>query len=197
MRLVLAAERLIAERGVGVSLREVAAAAGQGNNSAVHYHFGGRDALIEAVVEYRLRGLEARRMALLTELEATDRGDDVDALVDVLVRPMVELVTEGEARYYARFLEVVRNHPAVAAAGRLDDADRSVTRLIVNRLARLLDPLPPAVRAERLRAMATAMFALLADYERAVESGSAAAPPDVVAMLVGLLTAPERAGAAR
>lgn len=34
-----AGERLIAERGVDVPLRDIAAAAGQRNNSAVHYYF--------------------------------------------------------------------------------------------------------------------------------------------------------------
>ena len=40
-QIVLAAEGLFAERGIeGVSLRQIGTAAGNGNNSAVQYHFG-------------------------------------------------------------------------------------------------------------------------------------------------------------
>ena len=52
-QLLLAGERLIAEFGPEVSLRDVAVAAGQRNNSAVHYHFGSRDGLIKAIIGHR------------------------------------------------------------------------------------------------------------------------------------------------
>ena len=42
-RIIVAAERLIAERGIDVPLRDIAVAADQRNNSAVQYHFGSRD----------------------------------------------------------------------------------------------------------------------------------------------------------
>uniref|UniRef100_UPI0035C6F61D TetR family transcriptional regulator n=5 Tax=Nocardia seriolae TaxID=37332 RepID=UPI0035C6F61D len=45
-RIILAAEQLIAERGPAVPLRDIAAAAGQRNNSAIQYHFGSRDGLV-------------------------------------------------------------------------------------------------------------------------------------------------------
>lgn len=58
------AERLFAERGIAsVSLRQIVLEGGQGNLSAAHYHFGSRDALIRALVERRLRTLDALRHA--------------------------------------------------------------------------------------------------------------------------------------
>ncbi|MGY4101179.1 TetR family transcriptional regulator [Nocardia sp. R16R-3T] len=60
-----AGERLIAERGVDVPLRDIAAAAGQRNNSAVHYYFDSRAGLLEAIVDRRMNWLEDRRMGLL------------------------------------------------------------------------------------------------------------------------------------
>ena len=61
-QIVLAAEALFAERGVeGVSLRQIGAAAGNGNNSAVQYHFGTKDRLVQSVFEYRLPRLRERR----------------------------------------------------------------------------------------------------------------------------------------
>ena len=61
-RMVRAAERLFAERGINaVSMREVAAAAGQLNNSAVRYHFGSRDGLVDAIFRYRMSRIDERR----------------------------------------------------------------------------------------------------------------------------------------
>src|SRR5690606_42140108 len=46
------AERLFAEQGIyNVSNRQISEAAGQGNNAAVHYHFGTKHDLIAALVE--------------------------------------------------------------------------------------------------------------------------------------------------
>src|SRR6516225_8182566 len=64
--LILAAERLFAERGIeGVALRQVNQAANQKNMSAAHYHFGSRDGLVNAVLVYRLPELDRRRGELL------------------------------------------------------------------------------------------------------------------------------------
>ena len=65
-----AAERLIAERGLGaLSLREVATTAGQRNHSAVQYHFGSRAGLVEAVFDTRMTPIDARRAEMLVGLE--------------------------------------------------------------------------------------------------------------------------------
>ncbi|MEM8500088.1 MAG: helix-turn-helix domain-containing protein [Pseudomonadota bacterium] len=58
-----------------VSLRAIARAAGQKNPSALHYHFGSREELIEAIVARRLRQQEARRAELLREVVL--KSDDV------------------------------------------------------------------------------------------------------------------------
>ena len=50
-RLVDAAEHVFASLGIeDANLREINRAAGQSNNSALHYHFGSREALLQAVV---------------------------------------------------------------------------------------------------------------------------------------------------
>ena len=69
-QIVLAAERLFAERGYeGVSLREIGAAAGSGNNSAVQYHFGSKEQLVVAIFENRLTYIDDRRAVLIAQLE--------------------------------------------------------------------------------------------------------------------------------
>ncbi|WP_109507030.1 TetR family transcriptional regulator [Nocardioides speluncae] len=193
--LLLAAERLVAERGISVSLREVAAAAGQRNNSAVAYHFGSKDDLVAAIVARRLEAIETERVVLLAtdDLEpATAPEDRVRQLVRVLIRPMLTTPYAEGSTHYARFLEKVRDHPAVVEMPLTDDrwpAIRTVTR----RLDGALGDLPAAVRRRRLAALTSVMFALLADAERRGEIGESAQPVTeaaVVDMLVGLLTAP-------
>src|SRR5512143_2582062 len=69
-RILDAAERLFAERGIdAVSVRSVLAAAGV-NVSLAHYHFGGRDGLIVALLRRRLAPITEERLRRLAEVEA-------------------------------------------------------------------------------------------------------------------------------
>lgn len=193
-RIILAAERLIAERGQAVPLRDIAAAAEQRNNSAIQYHFGNRDGLILAVVEYRLATLEVRRLELLAE-QAGAGATGVHDLLEALVIPMLELSDRHGIHHYARFLEQIHTHPAVNDAANLDSARRTSVRVIMRQLERELTELPKRLRLRRLRALPTVLFALLADHERAVEAGRVAAGDvaawgEIVDMLAGALTAP-------
>ena len=93
---MLAAERLFAEHGIeGVSLRQIGAAAGNGNNSAVQYHFGTKDRLVHAVFEYRLPRLRERRDLLLAER----RPDDLRAWVECEARWMFEQSELDDSNY--------------------------------------------------------------------------------------------------
>jgi AcrR family transcriptional regulator len=194
-RIIVAAERLIAEHGPEVPLRDIAVAAGQRNNSAVQYHFGTRDGLINAVADYRIVDLEQHRLELLVEHEATGEPQDLRVLVSALVLPMLTVPYDHGSTHYARFLEQVRTHPALAADANLDRPQRAAVRLIITRLDHALRDLPPALRHRRLRILPTVLFALLADRERAVYAGDQplSDPPsagELVDLLVGLLTAP-------
>ncbi|WP_196054530.1 TetR family transcriptional regulator [Nocardia aurantiaca] len=193
-RIILAAEQLIAERGQAVPLRDIAAAAGQRNNSAIQYHFGSRDGLIEAVVEHRLATLEVRRLELLAE-QAAAGATSVHDLLEALVIPMLELGERYGINHYARFLEQIHTHRAVTDAANLESERRTSVRVIMQQLERELTELPKRLRLRRLRALPTVLFALLADHERAVEAGRVTAGDtvawgEIVDMLAGVLIAP-------
>ncbi|QBS38957.1 TetR/AcrR family transcriptional regulator [Nocardia sp. CS682] len=189
-----AGERLIAERGVEVPLREIAAAAGHRNNSAVHYYFDSRHGLIETIVERRMNWLEERRMHLLATHEADGTAHEINTLVAMLADPILELITHDEVTHFGRFLEVVRAHPVIADPRRLAGTDRAAVRIIATRLAAALPQLTPRRRRQRLETMATVMFALMADYERTLEAGVRTPHPDDAAeitdMIVAMLTVP-------
>ncbi len=88
-RILDAAERLFAERGVAAtSLRAIIAAAGV-NLAAVHYHFGSKEALVAAVVGRRVEPLNRKRLELLDELERKSgrRPPRVEEIVEAFVAP--------------------------------------------------------------------------------------------------------------
>jgi len=96
-RLIEAANHAFAEQGVqGASLVEVTRQAGQRNRGAVHYHFGGRDQLLAAVLEEHAEFLSRREGELLA-IACSRPRDDVASVVEAIIRPAVELAESGES----------------------------------------------------------------------------------------------------
>jgi AcrR family transcriptional regulator len=117
-QLIRAAERLFAERGIeGVSLREINLAANQRNTSAAHYHFGSKEALIDAIFEFRRAEIGSRRDELIDAMEAA--GDySPRSVARVWVEPLVQGMEEdgGGRRYYVEFLaQLLVTSPKLAA----------------------------------------------------------------------------------
>lgn len=109
--LLEAAETLFAERGLaGVSLREIGAAAGATNSNAIQYHFGDRAGLVRAVVARHDATVEARRHAVLDQLEA-DGSPTLPALAGALVRPLAAELSEPGGGGYLRVLGELLNSP--------------------------------------------------------------------------------------
>jgi AcrR family transcriptional regulator len=95
-RLVGAAERLFAERGIdGVSLREITRESGARNAIALQYHFADRDGMLRAILDKHLPDVEARRMAMLDEYEAAGEAD-LRRLAAALVRPMAAKLADSD-----------------------------------------------------------------------------------------------------
>jgi AcrR family transcriptional regulator len=101
-----AAERLFAEQGVeAVSIRAVNTAAGLAP-AAVHYHFGTKEALLEAVLLRRGRAVVADICARCDDLlERPERPDPHD-IVDALVSPYATLL-ERDGAGGGRWLSIV------------------------------------------------------------------------------------------
>ncbi|MDA8043948.1 MAG: helix-turn-helix domain containing protein [Actinomycetota bacterium] len=104
--ILLAAERLMAAHGIdGVSLRQIGAASGNGNNSAVIYHFGTKDQLVSAIFEYRLPRLRARRGFLIEER----RPADLRGWLECQIRAVLEQ-SELEDSHYMSFVASLQMH---------------------------------------------------------------------------------------
>jgi AcrR family transcriptional regulator len=73
-RILDAAEKLLVQHGLdGTTLRMITTEA-QANLAAVNYHFGSKEALIEAVFRRRLTWLNEQRIAALDAFEAEAKG---------------------------------------------------------------------------------------------------------------------------
>lgn len=190
-----AAERLFAEHGVAaVSSRQISEAAGQGNNTAVGYHFGGKANLVRAIARRHAAPIDALRARMLAEI-----GDsfEVRDWCACLVRPGTEhLATLGGPTWYARFAAQVMTDP-VLRENLIDETFGPSLQRALDGLNRCLPELPPAVRLARCDMARLLLVHTLAERERAladgahrVEVGWREHTAALVDALVGLWTAP-------
>jgi AcrR family transcriptional regulator len=170
--MIAVAERMFAERGIdGVSMRDVASAAGQRNNSAVQYHFGGRDGLVLEVFRRRMRDINQSRREYLTEIDRQGRGSDVRALVEAVVMPLATyLRTSGEESYYAQF--IARVSPSVDFMNPELETVSDASRETAARLTKALDHVPRRTAVVRVDLMLNMAVSALAVYEQRRASGN-------------------------
>jgi AcrR family transcriptional regulator len=160
-RIIVAAERLFAEHGVnGVSLRQIGAAAGNGNNSAVTYHFGSKDQLIRDVFEYRLPRLRHRRSLLVEER----RPSDLRGWLECQIRAVLEQ-SELDDSHYMGFVASLFQHGD--AFSLLPPEFLADTTNFDERLRQHLAHLGEPVRSHRLGQAMTFIVHAAADRERA------------------------------
>ncbi|MCU1360264.1 MAG: TetR family transcriptional regulator [Ilumatobacteraceae bacterium] len=190
-QLITAAETLFAERGIdGVSLREINAAAGQKNSTALQYHFRNRFGLLGAVLRKHHVDVEARRNEMLDAYEAAGI-DDLRALAEALIRPSATKLADPDGgRAYLRIhSQVINRHDLTFDENATRDARDSIERW-----RQLVGPLLPEVAVRRLHHRFTAMRVSATELAR-----RAASPPrrddqlftsHLVDLVTALLAAP-------
>ncbi|MFE3289602.1 TetR/AcrR family transcriptional regulator [Rhodococcus sp. NPDC059234] len=110
-----AAEQIVAEKGMpALTLKDVQIAAGQSNKSAAKYHFGSREGLIGAVIEARGSAVNARRQALLDEMEGHGTPLTARQAAEAMVWPLASETLSRPGSRYARFLVQALFDPALA-----------------------------------------------------------------------------------
>lgn len=83
------AERLFGEQGYGAtSLRQIIAEAGV-NLAAVHYHFGSKEELLDAVILRKLEPINRERLELLERAMTPGGGLTIEACLEAFLRPAV------------------------------------------------------------------------------------------------------------
>ena len=190
-----AAEEIFAIHGIETaSLRDIAIAAGQRNNSAVQYHFENREWLVAAVFTRRMDAINELRRTMIAELDESGRSHDVAGLTAALMVPLIQHVTTHDG-WYGRFLVRTQfDHFAITVKNALPVSVPVIE--VVKRLGRALDSLEPRVRYGRIEQMMTHYIGAVAQWEWARDRNERRLSPerlmtDVLATSVGMLTAPE------
>ena len=196
-RLLRAGERLFAERGIdGVTVREINQLAGQRNSSALHYHFGSREGLLNEIRARHREPIEVRRIAMLDALEREQRTDDLRALVESIVYPFAtELATES-GRDYLRILPQVTGRLRVPVGTLPSTFGPHGIRRTLRYAHRCLPELDRVLREERLAVATEFATNMIARRAQEIELGLAFRFPEerfisnLVDMSVGSLVAP-------
>lgn len=191
--LIDAGRSLFARDGVfSVPLSRVVAASGQKNASALHYHFGGREGLLDAIIAVHNQTIEAQRQTMLDGLGAGESASLFD-LVSAYVEPQTELLISTTGR---QFLTII---------GQLQDLfDRWTEPGTPEQAARVLQAISmslagdigPELRHERISRFLGMVAQALGSRARAIERGVEsplshdAFVANLVSMSTGALTAP-------
>ncbi|WP_245979382.1 TetR/AcrR family transcriptional regulator [Streptomyces diacarni] len=194
--LMTAAERLFAEHGLSaVSSRQIGEAAGQGNVTAVSYHFGSKPGLVRAIMTRHGERVDALRQRYV---RAAAGSRDVRDWVGCLVRPVPEyLGSLGVPSWHARFSVLVMTDPMLRALVTDEALVRPCLGEVLDNLGRCLAALPERVRAERGDMARHLLVHTCAERERALAEGTGAPHASwqrtadaLTDAVVGLLTAP-------
>lgn len=197
--LIDAAERVFARDGfTGASLREIMRDAGA-NPAAVHYHFGGKDGLLTAVLDRVIEPITTARLAGLAALRADHPTGPlpIEPLVEAFVRPDVDAIVELQRRGPGR--AAVVGH----AYGRADEHVRTlvgrqfapVAEAFLPEFRAALRHLPDAVVEWRLRWCVVGVIVSLFSNADVADGPFDGVDPETVVVrlvdvVVGVLTAP-------
>ena len=144
--------QLFAERGVdGVTVREIAAAAGQRNHGAVGYHFGSKEALVREIVADGARAIDVRRNQMLDVIEARGGPTTVAEVIDAILYPSLppEGARAGE-RSYMRFITILNLTHSELMLDVVADRWNLGYQRCLEHLRRLMPPISAAAKNQRL-----------------------------------------------
>lgn len=198
-RILTAAERLFAERGISaVPLRDIGVAAGQRNHAAVQYHFGDRDEVVKAIMELRGAESEVSRAGVVANLMMGAATPTVSDVVDAFVRPLA--IHLQDDNHYLAFLSLLITEEGGYEGLAGVHAGASVLTLRAL-LGRLVPDMPTAVLDERWLLTMTSAVHALARHQAALRKRGRLRQrvdvliADLVAFLSAGITAPADAGA--
>ena len=155
-----------------VSIQEICDVSGASVGS-VYHHFGSKEGLLEALIERRMGVLEQERAAALARLDETPQdADDVERLVDALVRPLAERVCAEPSwgcwvRVLVQLVSIRGESFHAVWQGEHDRASRALFR----RLRRALPDLPNPLWQQRASDLMTWVTSSLCERARVLEAG--------------------------
>jgi AcrR family transcriptional regulator len=169
-RLIKAALRVFADRGIAsATLREITVEAGA-NVAAVNYYFRSKEELTRTVLETCLRPINENRLHSLEKLVAENGNAAIplESLLEALVRPMVEQsLDDYGGRSPVRLLLQVRALPQPLTNTILANQFDSIHRLFVEALGKTLPELSRSEIGLRYDFARGAIMQILGDLDPA------------------------------
>lgn len=173
LRLMVAAEALMATRGLDVPNRVIVAAAGQRNQSAIIYHFGSRAGLIDAIRERHETPIAQHRRYLIARLPGL-AARTTRHLVEAHIQPVTAEMLRCTPSHWARFSEMLLlDQPLrISCGGRLpgpaqpDEPGRPARPGLVDLMVARLTHLPEPEAANRVALAIRFLISGLARWER-------------------------------
>lgn len=146
-RILDAAEKLFADNGFGAtSLRAITAGA-QVNLAAVHYHFGSKEALVQAVFERLLGPVNRERLRQLEVAEAEQDPPELTVILRAFFGPPIRLWEDHER---GRVLVKLLGRLFADAEGLLEPVMRQQFAEVFQRFLSALRRALPTVREDDL-----------------------------------------------
>lgn len=163
-RIVKVAEKLFADQGVdAVSVRAVNTACGLGS-AAVHYHFGSKEQLLEAVILEHGESIREAIMARVTALAEREEPPSTRELVEALAVPYLDLMRKEPVRG-TRFMKIIAQL-AAADNAQLAQLSAPTYEALQAEVRRAFPDVDPALVELRWNIAASALLALMAAAER-------------------------------
>lgn len=158
--------RLFAERGVdGVTVRQIADAAGQKNHAAVGYHFGSKEALIRELIVDGARAIDQRRHAWLDAAEATGGPHSVVEVVHGMIRTSLDPDAPPGEESFNRFVTLLAlSHRAFFMEVLGGEWNSGYLRCL-DHLRRLMPDMPAAQKNQRFVFLGATLGAILSTRE--------------------------------
>ncbi len=159
------AEQLFALHGVEqVALTKIVGASRQKNRSALHYHFGSREGVLKAVLDRRLKHINALRLATL---DRPTRCGDLARAIRALIEPFcLVALNEPWGADYISILAQVSFHPTLLGGSVLDDTNLSSVRRCKKLVIDALPAIRPATLNRRFRWLTDSVVLAVARWAR-------------------------------
>ena len=188
-----AAEQAFADLGFdAASLRHIIAVAGV-NLAAVHYHFGSKEALIQAVFARRIGPLNEERLQLLDAfVEHTgDRRPEIEPIIEAMIRPALKLARDPKQggpdvmRLFGRMIA----EPSDELQKMINSQFGDLAQRFIQTLARACPELPEAVLIWRFHFMIGTIGHVMCDPSKIAEFTGGQCDPNDTDEVVRQMTA--------
>lgn len=158
--------KLFAERGVdGVTVRQIAYAAGQKNHAALTYYFGSKVALIQELIVDGAKAIDERRNAALDKIYEAGGPQNVLEVMSIIVESSIDPNPPSWGECYNRFVVGLQvSHRALFMETLADRWNRGYQRCL-GEVRRLLKQVPEDELNQRLIFMGAALGGILAGRE--------------------------------